>query len=213
MAEQYASLVGSGAVVLRVAYAPERGACAEASGVEGGSCAWVNAASVGACVVTFGLLEEEGDKAEFGLLDTCPTGRAEAGREEGQSQDPVEGSLRWGSGLVVHWGVLGRTGAHHQGVKAEVGPSLLGGWRWELKESIGGEIWCSLQKFETEATGSSMSNTQTHLEASAALPVVEARAVMSSSGGCQGRGHPPPEACCKVQLDWAHPTQSWDCCS
>lgn len=145
MAEQYASLVGSGAVVLRVAYAPERGACAEASGVEGGSCAWVNAASVGACVVTFGLLEEEGDKAEFGLLDTCPTGRAEAGREEGQSQDPAEGSLRWGSGLVVHWGVLGRTGVHHRGVKAEVGPSLLGGWRWELKESIGGEIWCSLQ--------------------------------------------------------------------
>lgn len=132
--------MGSGAVALHVAYAPGRGACAEASGVEGGSCAWANVASVGACVVTFGLLEEERGKAESGPPDTCLAGRVEAGKEGGQSQDPVEGSLRWGSGLVVRWGELGRTGAHHRGVKAEVGPSLLEGWRWELKESIRGEM-------------------------------------------------------------------------
>lgn len=52
-----------------------------------------------------------------------------------------------------------------------------------------------------------------HLEASAVLPVVEARAVMSSSVGCQAWGHLAPQACCKVQLDWAHPSQSSGCCS
>lgn len=125
LAGQAASLVGPGVGALHVAYAQEKGACAEASGVAGGSSAQVNEAPEGACVVTFGPFDEA--EAADGLLDTFPIGRVEAGREEGQSQDPVEGSLRWGSGLVVQWGALGRTGAYHWGVKAEVGPPPLEG--------------------------------------------------------------------------------------
>lgn len=81
-------------------------------------------------MVTFGPLEEVGDTAADGtdgLQGTYLSAQTEAGREDGRSQDPVEGSLRWASGLVVHWGVLGRTGARHWGIKAEVGPSHLGG--------------------------------------------------------------------------------------
>lgn len=132
LADQPASLARSAA--LHVAYAQEREACAEASVVAGGSSAQVNAASEGACVVTSGP-HVEGDMAADGLLDTFLAAQFEAGKGEGQSQDPVEGSLRWGSGLVVHWGVLGRTGDHHWGVGAEEGPSHLGGWRWELEAS------------------------------------------------------------------------------
>ena len=105
-------------------------ACAE---VVEGSSAQVNVASVReACVVTFGRLEE--GKAAGELLDTSPTAQVEAGRGEGQSQDPVEGKQKRGPGLAVHQGALGRTGAHHWGVRAEVGSSHLGGWRWELKK-------------------------------------------------------------------------------
>ncbi len=133
LAEQCASRAGPGTHAQWVAYARVKGACAEASGVAGGSSVQVNAAPEGACVVTFGPLEEVG--AADGLLDTFRAAQVEAGKEEGRSQDPVEGSLRWGSGLVVHWGVLGRTGAPHWGGKAEEGPCHLGGWRWELRES------------------------------------------------------------------------------
>lgn len=141
LVEHCASLVGPGAGALQVSYARENGACAEASGVVGGSSVQVNVASEGACVVTFGPFVEVGDPAAAdGLLDTFLTAQVEAGREEGRSQDPVVGSLRWGSGLVVHWGALGRTGAHHWRVKAEELPSHLGGWRWELRESIRDEI-------------------------------------------------------------------------
>lgn len=130
--DQPASLAWPAA--LQVAYARERGACVEASAGAGGSSAQVNAASEGACVVTSGPFVE-GDTAADGLLDTFLAAQVEAGKGEGQSQDPAEGSLTWGSGLVVHWGVLGRTGAHHWGVRAEEGPSHLGGWRWELEAS------------------------------------------------------------------------------
>lgn len=53
----------------------------------------------------------------------------------------------------------------------------------------------------------------THLEASTVFPVVEAQAVMSSLVGCQAWGHPTPQAWCKVQVDWAGPSQSWGCYS
>ena len=142
--EQSASLVVPGTAALQVAYVQEMGACAEASGGAGGSSAQVNAAPEEACVVTFGPAGEVGDTAADGLPDTSLTGQVEAGRGEGQSPDPVEDSLRQGSGLVVHWGVLGRTGGHHWEVKAEVGPSPLGGWRWELKKSRRGNIYCIL---------------------------------------------------------------------
>lgn len=89
-------------------------------------------------MVTFDPVEEMGDMAADGFLDTFLTAQVEAGREEGQNQDPVEGSLR--SGLVVHLGLRGRTGAHHLKVKAEEGTSHLGGWRWELRESRRDEI-------------------------------------------------------------------------
>lgn len=170
-----ASPVAHRAAALNAAYAQEKEACVEASGVAGGSSVQVNAAPVGAYVVTFGPLEEVGDTSADELLGTCQAARVEAGREAGQSRDPAEGSLRLGSGLVVHWGVLGRTGAY-------LGPSLLGGWRWEL-------------------------------EASAVLLVVEALVVMNSLVGCQGWGRPTPAACCKVQVEWAGPSQSWGCCS
>lgn len=127
--------MGHGTGAVQVAYAREKGACAEASGVVGGSSVLVNAALEGSYVVTFGPFVKVEDTAADGLLDTFRTAQVEAGREEGRSQDPVEGSLRWRSGLVVHWGVLGRTGVHHWRVKAEEGPSHLGGWRWELRES------------------------------------------------------------------------------
>lgn len=110
--EQSASLVGLGTAGLQVAYAQEKGACVEASGVVGGSSAPVNVAPEEAYVVTFGLFESVGDTAADLLQDTSLSSRAEAGREEGQIQDPVEGSLRQGSGLVVYWEVLGRTGGH-----------------------------------------------------------------------------------------------------
>lgn len=139
LVEPSASLVGHRAAALKAAYAQEKEACVEAcveaSGVADGSSVQVNAAPEGAYVVTFGPLEQVGDTAADELLGTCLTAHVEAGREAGQSQDPAEGSLRWGSGLVVHWQVLGRTGAYHWRVRAEVGPSHLGGWKWELKEN------------------------------------------------------------------------------
>lgn len=102
----------------------------------GDSSVQVNAAPEGACVVTFGPLGEAEDTAAADwLLDTFLTARVEAGTEEGRSQDPAEGSLRGGSGLVVHLGVLGRTGAHRWRVEADDGPCHLGGWRWELRGS------------------------------------------------------------------------------
>lgn len=54
-------------------------------------------------------------------------------------------------------------------------------------------------------------NRFTHLEASAAQPVVEPLAVMSSLVGCQVWGHPAPHACWEVQLDSAGPNPSWGC--
>lgn len=87
----------------------------------------MNAASEGAYVVTFGPFEKVGDTAVDEVLDTFQVGRVEAGREAGRSWDLVEGSLTWGSVLVVQRGALGRTGAYHCGVRAEVGPSHLGG--------------------------------------------------------------------------------------
>lgn len=120
------SLVGPGTAAPWGACGQGKGACAGASGVWGDSSVQVDAAPEGACVETFGPLEDvEGTAAE--ILDTFLTVQVEAERVEGQSQDPVEGSLRWGSGLAVHWGVLGRTGERHW--KAEEGPCRLGGWR------------------------------------------------------------------------------------
>lgn len=112
MLEQSACLVGLGKAGLQTAYAQEKGVCVEASGVAGGSSAQVNAAPEEAYVVAFGLFERVGDIAADLLQDTSLSFQAEAGREEGQIRDPVEGSPRQGSGLVVHWEVLGRTGAH-----------------------------------------------------------------------------------------------------
>lgn len=60
----------------------------------------MNGASEGACVVTFGSLDE-GDIAAGGLLDTDLTAQVEVGKWEKQSQDPVGGSLGRESGLVV----------------------------------------------------------------------------------------------------------------
>lgn len=110
--EKSASLIGLGMVGLQAAYAQEKGACVEASGVAGGSSAQVNAAPEEAYAVTFGLFEKVGDSAADVLQDTSLRSQAEDGREEGQIQAPVEGSLRQESGLVVHLEVLGRTGAH-----------------------------------------------------------------------------------------------------
>ena len=91
--EQCASLVGAGMGARHAAYAQGKGACAEASGAVGGSSAQVNVALEGACVVTFGPLEEVGETAADGLLDTSLSAQVEAGREGGQSLDPVEDSL------------------------------------------------------------------------------------------------------------------------
>lgn len=110
--EQSASLVGPGTAGLQVAHAQEKGACVEAYVVAGGSSAQVNVAPEGAYVATFDLFEKVGHTAADLLLDTCLSSLVEAGRVEGQIQDPVEGSLRQGTGLVLHWEVLGRTGAH-----------------------------------------------------------------------------------------------------
>ena len=140
-----ASLFGPGTGALRAACAREKEACAEASGVVGDSSdssVQVNGApegasvgaSEGACVVTFGPLEELAGLAADGHRDTFLFAQVEAGMEGGRSQDPVEGSLRQGTDLVVQWGVLGRIGAHHWRVKAEEGPWHLGGWRGELRE-------------------------------------------------------------------------------
>lgn len=60
----------------------------------------MNGESEGACVVTFGSLDE-GDIAADGLLDTYLTAQVEVGKWEGQSQDPVGDSLGRQSGLVV----------------------------------------------------------------------------------------------------------------
>lgn len=73
----------------------------------------MSVASEGACVVTFGPFDERDTAAADGLPDTYLAARAEAGRWEGQSQDSAEGSLGRESGLVVHWGGPGSTGAHH----------------------------------------------------------------------------------------------------
>lgn len=128
LVEQGASLVGRGTCALHMACAREKGACAGASGVVGSSTVQVNVAPEGAAfVVTFDPLEKVGDTAADGLLGTSLSAQVDVGREEGRSQDSEEGSLRWASGLVVHWGVLGRTGAHHWSLKAEKGPSHLGG--------------------------------------------------------------------------------------
>lgn len=58
-------------------------------------------------------------------LDTCQAAPVEAETVEVQSQCLVEGSLQRVSGLVVHWGVLGKTGAHYSEIRAEVGPYRL----------------------------------------------------------------------------------------
>lgn len=133
LVEPSASLVGYGATALQVACAPEKEACRQASGVVGGSFVQVNVAPEVVYVVTFGPFEEVGGLTASDLPDTFLTAQGEAGREgaktgreEGQSQDPVEGILSGVSGLVVHWGVLGRIGAYHCRGRAEVGPSHLG---------------------------------------------------------------------------------------
>lgn len=87
----------------------------------------------GAYEVTSAPYVKMEDMVADGLLDTCLGSLVGAGRDVGQSQDPVEGSQ--GSGLVVQWGVLDSIPAYYSGVKAETG-----GWRWELKESSRGEI-------------------------------------------------------------------------
>lgn len=132
-AEQDASPVGRGTSALQGACAREKGACAGAcdgaSGVAGGSSVLVNAAPEGgACVAAFGPLEEAGDTAAAdGLPGTSRSAPVVVGREEGQIQDSVEDSLRRPSGLVDHWGVLGRNGGLRWRVKAEEVPSRLGG--------------------------------------------------------------------------------------
>lgn len=104
LVESCASLVGPGTGALCAAYAREKEACAEASGVVGDSSessVQVNGASEGACVATFDPLEEVAGMAADGLLGTFLFAQVEAGMEEGRSQDPVEGSLRQGTDLVV----------------------------------------------------------------------------------------------------------------
>ncbi len=133
-----ASLVGPEAAALHVACAQEMEGCGEASGEAGGSSAQVNVAPEGACVGTSGPFAQAGDRA----ADAALVAHVEVGREEERMQDPVEGSLCVGSDLVVHWGVLGRTGAHHWRVKAEEGPSLPGGLSWVLRERKRDEISC-----------------------------------------------------------------------
>lgn len=86
----------------------------------------MNAAPEGACVVTFGPADEAGGRAAV-VLDRFLSARVEAEKAEVRSRGPAEGSLTWGSGLVVHWGVPGRTGAHHW--ELEGGPCHLGGWK------------------------------------------------------------------------------------
>lgn len=120
------SLVGPGTVAPWGAHDQEKGACAGTSGVWGDSSVQVDVASEGACVETLGPLEDVGGTAAE-ILDTFLAVQVEAEIGEGRSQDPVEGSLRWGSGLPVQLGVQGRTGERHW--KAEEGPCHLGGWR------------------------------------------------------------------------------------
>lgn len=86
-------LVGAGAAALQEAYVQEKGACAASLGVRGGSSVQGNASPAGARVVTFGPSEEVVGTAA-GILDTFLVVQVEAEREEGQNQDPVEGSLR-----------------------------------------------------------------------------------------------------------------------
>lgn len=92
LVEELASLGGPGMAGLQVACGQEKGACKVAG-------AQVNVAPEEASVVTFGPFEKMGDTAADLLRHTCLSSQVEAGREEGRSQDPVEGSLR--SGLVV----------------------------------------------------------------------------------------------------------------
>lgn len=115
------SLMGPGTDALPGEYAQEKGVCAGGFGVGGGLSGRVNAAPEWPCVVAFDMFEEVEGSVQV-----------EGGRGEGQSPDPVVGSLRWESVLVVHWGVLGSTGAHHWKVEKE--PCCPGGWRWELRE-------------------------------------------------------------------------------
>ena len=91
--EHSASLSGAGMGARQAALVQGKGACAEASGAVGGSSAQVNVALEGARVMTFGPLEEVGETAADGLLDTSLSAQVEAGREGGQSRDPAEGSL------------------------------------------------------------------------------------------------------------------------
>lgn len=67
------------------------------------------------------------------------------------------------------------------------------------------------EKQDHKSTILKNTNRFTHLEASAAQPVVEPLAVMSSLVGCQVWGHPAPHACWEVQLDSTGPSPSWDC--
>lgn len=83
------------------AYVQEKGACVGGFGVYCDAFLQVNAAPEGACVVASGPYGKmEGTVAE--IQGTFLNVQVEVEREEGRSQDPEVGSLKWGCVLVDH---------------------------------------------------------------------------------------------------------------
>lgn len=111
------SLKVPGPADLQKAYVQEKGACAGGFGVECDACLQVNAAPEGTCVVVVvvsgphGKMEGTAAEIQGTFLDV----RAEVEREEGRSQVPEVGSLKWGRVLVDHQAVQGRIGEHQAG--------------------------------------------------------------------------------------------------
>lgn len=105
------SLKEPGPADLQGAYVQEKGACAGGFGVYCDASLQVNVAPEEACVVASGPYGKmEGTVAE--VQGTFLNARVEVEREEGRSQDPEVGSLKWGCVLVDHQAVQGSTGEH-----------------------------------------------------------------------------------------------------
>lgn len=125
------SLRESGPADLQRGYVQEKGACAGRFGVSCDASLQVNAAPEGVCVVVapgpHGKMEGTVAVTQGTFLNV----QVEIEREEGQSQDPEVGSLKWGRVLVDHSAVQGRTGER----QAEKSSCHFGGWTWELKEN------------------------------------------------------------------------------
>lgn len=98
--------------------------CAGPRGTRADSSARGNAAPEGACVATSGPAVEVGVLAAE-APDTLLTAPVGAERAEVRSPDPEGGSQVWGSGPVVHWATLGKTGVPRE--ESEEGPCHLGG--------------------------------------------------------------------------------------